>query len=70
MIAAIAQTRTPVLRRRLAAWRDAIGDEIRRRDEMRRTISELRALTTRELDDLGIARCDIRRLARESVYGA
>jgi uncharacterized protein YjiS (DUF1127 family) len=70
MIAAVAQTRTPVLRHRLAAWRDAIRDELRRRDEMRRTISELRALTTRELDDLGIARCDIRRLARESVYGA
>ena len=30
----------------------------------RRTINELNALTTRELNDLGIARCDIPAVAR------
>ena len=35
----------------------------------RRTISELEACSDRDLSDLGIYRCDIRRLARESIYG-
>jgi len=35
----------------------------------RRTISELEACSDRDLTDLGIYRCDIRRLARESIYG-
>ena len=30
----------------------------------RRTVNELSALSTRELDDLGIARCDIPAVAR------
>jgi uncharacterized protein YjiS (DUF1127 family) len=32
-----------------------------------RTVSELGALTNRELADLGIARTDIQRIAREAV---
>ena len=35
----------------------------------RRTVSELEACSDRDLTDLGIYRCDIRRLARESIYG-
>lgn len=38
--------------------------------EYRKTVAELRALDTRELEDLGIARFDITRIAREAVYGA
>ncbi|MEM8789506.1 MAG: DUF1127 domain-containing protein [Pseudomonadota bacterium] len=34
-----------------------------------RTYRELDALSTRELDDLGITRGDIARIARESVAG-
>jgi len=35
----------------------------------RRTVAELEACSDRDLTDLGIYRCDIRRLARESIYG-
>jgi uncharacterized protein YjiS (DUF1127 family) len=34
-----------------------------------RTISELESLSNRELADLGIARADIRQLAREAARG-
>lgn len=48
-----------------AALRDAFG----RYRLYRRTQAELNALTTRELDDLGIARSMITRLAYEAAYG-
>ena len=32
-----------------------------------RTVSELQSLSDRDLADLGIARCDIPRLARENI---
>jgi len=32
-----------------------------------RTIAELEGLSDRDLADLGIARCDIRRLARQAI---
>ena len=32
------------------------------------TVRELSRLTSRELDDLGIARCDIYNVARQSVH--
>lgn len=35
--------------------------------ETLRTEAELNRLSKRELDDLGISRCDIPRIARESV---
>ncbi|NNU81431.1 DUF1127 domain-containing protein [Halovulum dunhuangense] len=44
--------------RRAADWR-----------EFRRTFDELSQLSDRDLSDLGIARCEIARIARESVYG-
>ena len=35
----------------------------------RRTVTELRALSQRELNDLGISSYDVSRIARESVWG-
>lgn len=43
--------------------------EYRNAVEFRRTYEELNRLSQRELDDLGISRADIARVARESVYG-
>jgi uncharacterized protein YjiS (DUF1127 family) len=45
-----------VLKSRYAVWK-----------RYSRTVSELEMLSTRELADLGISRCDIPRLAREAV---
>lgn len=45
---------------RLTLW-------LRRREAYAQTVNELGALTDRDLNDLGIARCDIRRLAREAA---
>ncbi|MEM6729193.1 MAG: DUF1127 domain-containing protein [Pseudomonadota bacterium] len=36
----------------------------------RTTFVELSDLSDRELDDLGIARADLKRIARETTYGA
>ena len=38
-----------------------------RQSRMRKTVRELSALTNRELSDIGIARCDIYRVARDLV---
>lgn len=38
--------------------------------EYHRTYTELQRLTNRELDDIGIRRCDIADIAREHVYKA
>lgn len=40
-----------------------------RQRRFRKTVEELDACSDRDLNDLGIARCDIPRLAREAVYG-
>lgn len=45
-----------VLKTRISTWR-----------RYNRTVSELNALTNRELDDLGIMRADIGRVAREAA---
>jgi uncharacterized protein YjiS (DUF1127 family) len=37
--------------------------------KFRQTVTELGRMSTRELNDLGIARTDIRRVARASVAG-
>lgn len=50
----------------LARARKALAD----RSLYTRTLAELRGLTDRELNDLGILRYDIERIARESTYGA
>jgi uncharacterized protein YjiS (DUF1127 family) len=45
-----------VLKTRISAWR-----------RYNRTVSELNALTNRELADLGMMRSDIQRVARQAV---
>jgi uncharacterized protein YjiS (DUF1127 family) len=45
-----------VLKARITSWK-----------RYSRTVSELEALSNRELSDLGMARADIRRIAREAV---
>jgi uncharacterized protein YjiS (DUF1127 family) len=55
-----------------SAWQApfaALGDAWAQYRVYRRTYAELNALTTRELDDLGISRSMITRLAREAAYG-
>ena len=46
-----------------------ISDMIARRRVFKRTHAELSQLSTRELDDLGISRSMISRLAYEAAYG-
>ena len=46
-------------------WRDALT----RRNVYQQTVHELSTLSDRDLADLGISRCDIRRLAKETAYG-
>jgi uncharacterized protein YjiS (DUF1127 family) len=41
----------------------------RKRKEYNGIVSELNALTERELADIGISRADTHRIAREAVYG-
>ncbi|MES0827511.1 DUF1127 domain-containing protein [Ruegeria sp. SCP11] len=38
------------------------------RAEYNRTYSELQGLTDRELNDIGVRRCDIKDIARDHVY--
>jgi uncharacterized protein YjiS (DUF1127 family) len=45
-----------VLKSRITTWK-----------RYNRTVTELQALTNRELNDLGIARADIARIAREAA---
>lgn len=48
----------------LAALRRTWGDALL----YRRTLAELRALSARELDDLGLSVHDLRAIARRAVY--
>ena len=48
---------------------DAVRDEMRRRRVYRTTLRSLQALSQRELDDMGIGREMISRLAAEAAYG-
>ena len=56
----------------LAGFRAALAglvDGWTRYGDFRRTYNELNALSTRELQDLGISRSMITRLAHEAAYG-
>lgn len=44
-----------------------LKNAIKRRALIQRTTSELSRLSDRELDDLGISRCDIYRVARNAI---
>ena len=46
-----------------------ISESLRNSREFQRTYQELDALTSRELNDLGISRSDISRIAYDAVYG-
>ncbi len=54
---------------RAAAVMKSIKEAMRRRRVYNQTVSELRALSTRDLTDLGISRSMITRIALEAAYG-
>lgn len=55
---------------RLAALVAGAREALRRRAVYRTTLRELKALNDRDLADLGIAACDLERIAHEAAYGA
>lgn len=54
---------------RLMTLKDTVTTALNQRQLYVRTMSELNALTDRELADLGISRMSIRELAQEAAYG-
>ena len=54
---------------RLNATFSRLSEAHARRKIYRRTVNELAVLTDRELADLGIARGEIRAIARQAAYG-
>lgn len=54
---------------RIANTVKSIKEGLHRRRVYNQTVSELRALSTRELNDLGIPRSMITRIALEAAYG-
>jgi uncharacterized protein YjiS (DUF1127 family) len=54
---------------RIAVVFKTAKEALRRRRVYTQTVSELRALSTRELTDLGISRSMITRIALEAAYG-
>ncbi len=72
-MAAIAQAHPAAAsgpRGRLLSAIQRMQDNRARRAVYRQTVRELNALTTRDLDDLGISRSMITRLAHEAAWGA
>ncbi len=57
------------LTERLNALRSAMADRSTKNKVYRQTISELNALTNRDLEDLGIHRSMIKSIAIEAAYG-
>ena len=54
---------------RLSGWKDTIATAIQQRRIYDRTVTELNALSDRDLTDLGISRLGIADIAREAAYG-
>lgn len=54
---------------KFADFRGFIAETVRNYQTYRNTVTELNALSARELADLGLARCDIHRVAVEAAYG-
>ncbi|WP_246054969.1 DUF1127 domain-containing protein [Paracoccus gahaiensis] len=73
-MAVIAQARSTTaeagLRGRLLTAIQRMQENRARRAVYRQTVRELNALTTRDLDDLGISRSMITRLAHEAAWGS
>jgi uncharacterized protein YjiS (DUF1127 family) len=63
------QTARGGLLARLAFLKDGIAVAVQQRRIYTRTVSELNALTDRELTDLGISRLAIPEIAQEAAYG-
>jgi uncharacterized protein YjiS (DUF1127 family) len=61
--------RAPSLFDQIARVGAFLRDAAARRAELERTVAELSALRDRDLADIGIARCDIPAVARDSVRG-
>jgi uncharacterized protein YjiS (DUF1127 family) len=53
----------------LSQWFADIEETLVRRRVARTTYTELSSLSDRELADLGLIRCDLRRVAREAARG-
>lgn len=60
---------TPALTARLQDLKNTVVTAFNNRRTYNTTVAELETLSTRELNDLGIVRSDIHRLAREAAYG-
>lgn len=54
---------------RVTVMKDALAAAIQTRRTYLRTVAELRALSDRELADLGISRLSIHEIAHEAAYG-
>lgn len=54
---------------RFAAFRAEIAQKLAAHKVYATTVNELQALNNRELADLGLSRCDIKRIALEAAYG-
>lgn len=53
---------------RIAGFAERIRENRARAAEYHRTYRELQSLSNRELDDIGVRRCDIADIAREHSY--
>ncbi|WP_170328766.1 DUF1127 domain-containing protein [Ruegeria arenilitoris] len=53
---------------RIAEFAAKVKEAYTLRAEYNRTYSELQGLTDRELNDIGVRRCDIKDIAQEHVY--
>ncbi|WP_170403687.1 DUF1127 domain-containing protein [Ruegeria arenilitoris] len=53
---------------RIAEFAAKVKETYTLRAEYNRTYSELQGLTDRELNDIGVRRCDIKDIAQEHVY--
>ncbi|MEX0308570.1 MAG: DUF1127 domain-containing protein [Ruegeria sp.] len=53
---------------RIANLMERVKENRARASEYNRTYTELQRLTNRELDDIGVRRCDIADIAREHAY--
>ena len=68
IITDFAPTTAPI-KERFAVWFADFIEASQRRQVYRTTVSELQALSNRELADLGIYRGDITAMARKAAYG-
>ena len=59
----------PAFGDKFASLLDSVKTAMARRAIFRQTMRELRALSDKDLGDLGIHRSEIRRMAQEAAYG-